>query len=94
VFCDFPDTIIHHMMERNQPFRQEQRQIRWHDGSHRTLPLVVVQREPFTIEMLIFDELQLRQAPPSPIDGKPQKRASLNEVLRLLEETEPKAALG
>ena len=94
VFCDMPDSIVHHMMEHNTPFRQEQRQIRWHDGSHRTLPLVVVEREPYTIEMLIFDELQLRQSPPCPIDGKPQKRASLAEVEKLLEDAAPRAALG
>lgn len=94
VFCDGPDAIIHHLMERNVPFRQEQRQIRWHDGAHRILPLAVVDREPFTIEMMIFDELQLRQAPPCPIDGKPQKRASLAEVEKMLDDTPPRAALG
>jgi hypothetical protein len=94
VFCDIPDSIVHHMMERNMPFKQEQRQIRWHDGSHRTLPLVVVEREPSTIEMLIFDELQLRQAPPCPIDGNPQPRAALAEVEKLLEDAAPRAAIG
>ena len=93
-FCDSPDNIIHHMMERGVPFRQEQRQIRWHDGSHRTLPLVVVEREPYAVEILIFDALQLRQAPPCPIDGKPQKRANLAEVEKLLEQEQPQAALG
>lgn len=94
VFCDGPDSLVHHLMERNVPFRQEQRQIRWHDGEHRIVPVVVVEREPFTIEMLIFDELQLRQAPPCPIDGKPQRRASLAEVEKLLEGKEPRAALA
>jgi hypothetical protein len=44
--------------------------------------------------MLIFDELQLRQAPPCPIDGKPQKRAALAEVEKLLEDAAPRAAIG
>ena len=44
---------------------------------------------------LIFDEVQLRQSPPCPIDGKPQRRATLAEVERLLEDPEPpRAALG
>lgn len=93
-FCDSPDSIVHHLMERNVPFRQQQRQIRWHDGGHRTLPLMILRREPFTIEILIFDELQLRQSPPCPIDGKPQRRAALAEVEKLLEGEAPKAALG
>jgi hypothetical protein len=94
VFCDSPDAIVHLMMERNVPFKQEQRQIRWHDGGHRTLPLIVVKREPYTVEMLVFDDLALRQAPPCPIDGKPQKRASRAEVEKMLEDTAPQAALG
>lgn len=85
VFCDSPDSIIHHLMERDVPFRQEQRKIRWHDGAHRTLPLIVIEREPFTFEILVFDELQLRQAPPCPIDGKPQRRAGIEEVEGMLE---------
>lgn len=94
VFCDAPDNLVHHMMEHNMPFRQDQRQIRWHDGNHKSLPLIVMERSSFSIEMLVFDELQLRQAPPCPIDGKPQKRATLAEVEKLLGAEEPQAAIG
>lgn len=93
-FCDTPDSIVHHMMERGVPFRQEQRQIRWHDGAHRTMPLIVLERDSFTVEILVFDELQLRQSPPCPIDGKPQRRATLAEVEKLLEDAAPRAAIG
>jgi len=31
-------------------------------------------------EMALLDEIDLRQSPPSPIDGRPQKRANLAEV--------------
>jgi len=37
-----------------------------------------------TIELSVFDPVILRQAPPSPIDGKPQQRATLSEVKNLL----------
>lgn len=94
VFCDSPDSMVHHLMERGVSFRQEQRQIRWHDGSHRAFPLFIIEREPHAVELLVFDELQLRQAPPCPIDGKPQRRATIAEVERLLEDTEPQAAFG
>ncbi|MDX1556653.1 MAG: hypothetical protein R3212_11550 [Xanthomonadales bacterium] len=94
VFCDGPDSLVHHLMERGVPFRQEQRQIRWHDGAHRSLPLFVIERDPYLVEMLIFDELQLRQSPPCPIDGKPQRRATVEDIERLLDGPEPQAALG
>jgi hypothetical protein len=92
VFCDSPDHLIHHLMENNTPFSQDQRNIRWHDNRHRAIPMVVVEREPFIIEMLVFDELQLRQAPPCPIDGKPQRRATRADVEKLLEGSESRAA--
>lgn len=92
VFCDSPDGLVHHLMERNRPFHQEQRQVRWHNGGHRFLPQLVIEHDGCSIEILVFDELQLRQAPPCPIDGKPQKRASRAELEKLLANSEPRAA--
>jgi hypothetical protein len=46
--------------------------------------LLVIEVAGATIEMAVFSALDLRQAPPSPIDGKPQRRASLAEVACLL----------
>ena len=86
VFCDSPESIILHFIENGVSFRQEQRQIRWHDGNHRMVPLVVFEFESATVELSIFDLIDLRQAPPSPIDGKPQQRATLPDVECLLAE--------
>ena len=89
VFCDSPEALILHFLEHNAIFRQEQRQIRWHDSSYRTVPLVVFELENYLVEASIFDLISLRQAPPSPIDGKPQRRATLSEVECLLNKTLP-----
>lgn len=85
VFCDSPDFLVHYFLEKGAAFQQEQRQIRWHDGKHRTLPIIVFELDETTIELGVFDLVNLRQAPPSPIDGKPQQRASLPEVESLLD---------
>jgi len=84
VFCDSPDFVVLHFLNKGIPFQQEQRQIRWHDGSHRTVPLILFELDETTIELSVFDWVTLRQAPPSPIDGKPQQRATLLEVKNLL----------
>ena len=84
VFAESVENVVLFFLERNVPFRQEQRQIRWHTGEHRTIPLVVSELEGRDIELAVFEEVDLRQAPPSPIDGKPQRRASLHEVEYLL----------
>lgn len=84
VFCDSPDLLVLHFLDKSIPFQQEQRQIRWHDGSHKTVPLILLVLDERTIELSVFDPVILRQAPPSPIDGKPQQRATLSEVKSLL----------
>jgi hypothetical protein len=86
VFADSVESVIMFFLERGASFSQEQRQIRWHGGSYRTMPLVVSELEEQAIELMVFDRVQLRQAPPSPIDGKPQRRAALTEVEFLLSE--------
>ena len=87
VFCDSPDSMVLHFLENSVPFHQEQRQIRWHDGNHRMVPLIVFDLDDTTVELSIFDPIILRQAPPSPIDGKPQQRATLTDVECLLAES-------
>lgn len=84
VFAESVERVVLFFLERNIPFKQEQRQIRWHTGEHRTIPLVISELEGREIELAVFEEVHLRQAPPSPIDGKPQQRASLHEVEYLL----------
>ena len=44
----------------------------------------VAELEGTAVELALFGCMDLRQAPPSPVDGKPQKRAGLPEVESLL----------
>jgi hypothetical protein len=87
VFADSPEEVVLHFLENGAPFSQEQRQIRWFNGKHRTVPLVVFDLQGSKIELTVFEPVHLRQAPPSPIDGKPQRRASLVETECLLSES-------
>lgn len=86
LFADSVESVVLFFLEQGTPFRQEQRQIRWFDGGHRLVPLVVADLDGCEIELAIFEPIHLRQAPPSPIDGKPQRRAALPEVECLLQE--------
>jgi len=84
VFAESTESVILFFLEHSQPFSEEQRQIRWHDGTHRTVPLIVFELQGAAVELTLFEPVNLRQAPPSPIDGKPQQRATLTEVECLL----------
>jgi hypothetical protein len=93
VFSDSSENLILYFLEKAIQFNQEQRQIRWHDGKHRTVPLLVFELNGAAVELTIFAPVHLRQAPPSPIDGKPQRRATLSETECLLAES-PAPAMG
>ena len=84
VFTDPPDAVVIHLLDRGLVFRNEQRKIRWHDGNYRQVQLLVTNAEDVEVELTLFSCMELRQAPPSPVDGRPQKRASISEVESLL----------
>jgi len=84
VFSDSLESVLLFFLENKESFAQEQRQIRWFSGEHRIVPLIVFDLEGAVVELTVFMPVHLRQAPPSPIDGKPQRRVSLAEVELLL----------
>ncbi len=84
VFCDSTEELVINLLNWNKPFDQEQRQIRWHDGVHKTVPVLVIEENEAEVELTVFDRVDLRQPPPSPLDGKPQHRANLYELECLL----------
>ena len=84
VFNDPPDAVVMHLLEKGQTYRSEQRKIRWYNGSYRQVQILVTDVEGIEVELLLFDYLDLRQAPPCPINGRPQKRAPVSELECLL----------
>ncbi len=85
VFKDPPDAIVMHLLDKGLIFRNEQRKIRWYDGGYRQVQVLVTNAEGLEVELCLFNLMDLRQAPPSPVTGRPQKRAPLSEVEDLLE---------
>ncbi|MGD8385001.1 MAG: hypothetical protein PVF89_06310 [Lysobacterales bacterium] len=84
VFNDPPDAVLMHLMNQGLRYRNEQRRIRWYDGGYRMVQLLLMVVDGLTVELALFNSLDLRMAPPSPVDGRPQKRAPLAEVESLL----------
>jgi hypothetical protein len=86
VFADAIENLVLFFRERGIDYDQEQRQIRWFNGEHRVVQLVIFEQDDVEVELMVFEPIHLRQSPPSPIDGRPQRRASLTEVDFLLRE--------
>ena len=80
LFNDPPEAVALHLAEKGLSYQQEERKIRWHDGGHKLIPLLVTEADGIVVELALFNSVDLRQAPPSPIDGKPQKRAHMAEL--------------
>lgn len=89
LFCENADEALAFLLEKNLPFQQETRRIRWHDGQYRDLELLVLEADGQAFELALMAGPEWRQAPPSPIDGKSQKRAGYAEIERLLSMAEP-----
>ncbi|GAB4187121.1 MAG: hypothetical protein Tsb002_12200 [Wenzhouxiangellaceae bacterium] len=86
LFSDDPDAPLRHLLDRNFPYQQEQKSIRWHNDQHRTIECLSFQAGDWRVELWLFDRHDQRQAPPSPIDGKAQRRLSVAAVEALLQE--------
>ena len=87
VFNDPPDAIVIHLLDNGLVFRNHQRKIRWHDGTYRQVQVLLTTAEDVEVELTLFNSMDLRQAPPSPVDGRPQKRAPISQVEHLLAST-------
>ena len=87
VFNDPPDMVALHLMEKGLIYTHDQRKIRWYDGSFRDVPLLIADADGTTVELALFSCVDLHQAPPSPIDGRPQRRASVSELEILIAES-------
>ena len=86
VFPDSVESAVLFLADRNVAFDQEQRQIRWFNGQHRMVPVLVFEFDGVDVELMLFEPINLRQSPPSPIDGRPQHRATIAEVEYLLDQ--------
>ncbi|NKI35307.1 hypothetical protein HFP89_09020 [Wenzhouxiangella sp. XN79A] len=86
LFCETPDEVVQFLMRNRLPFEQETRRIRWHDASFRDLDLVVVEADGQVFELALMAGAAWRQPPPDPVDGRPQRRAGVGEVERLIGE--------
>jgi hypothetical protein len=84
LFCDAAETLVLDFLERGLPFRQEQRRLRANDRDYLNVPVFLVEVEGCKVELVLLPTLALRQSLPSPVDGKPQHRASQAELEQML----------
>lgn len=88
--ADSPEEIGFWLQEHSIPYEQTDRRLRFGGDRQESFPAYRFTADNVPIELCIFDRLEAREPPLSPVDGKPMKRASLREVENLMSEaTEP-----
>ena len=89
LFAESPEEIVLFLMERHIPFETAERRLKMADGAQIRLPAFRFTAGETRIDLTLFGLLAEREAPLSPVDGRPMRRASLAEVHALLAEPTP-----
>jgi hypothetical protein len=84
VFSDTPEAVSLKLLEERIQYRVAEHRVKM--NAERVLPIPAVQFSvyDFPVEALVFPRDGIRQAPLSPSDGRPMRRASVDEVRSLV----------
>lgn len=84
--ADTPEEIGFWLQEHSIPYELTDRRLRFGGDRQETFPAYRFTADDVAVELCIFDRREAREAPLSPVDGKPMKRANLREVENLMSE--------
>ena len=84
LFCDYPESISMRLMDQHVPHNVGEQRVRMNSERFLLLPTIEFDVYDIPFEAIVFSKDGIRQAPLSASDGKPTRRAGLNEVRTLL----------
>lgn len=90
LFVDSPEQVATFLYDRHIPWELDSWEGRFGGNRVYELPLYRINPEGQPVRLIVFPEAAPKEAPRSPVDGKPMARAGADEVERLLDE-EPQA---
>ena len=86
LFSDSPEMVAFHLGDQQIHFKNYERRLKTRRNVVEIYPGYEFRHEYNIVQATVFPYDGLRQAPISPIDGKPMKRADMNAVQVLMEE--------
>ncbi len=86
LFVDTPKEVALFLMEQRIPFETGERRLQLSNGGQACLPVFRFSAGNHDLDLTIFAPLADREAPRSPVDGRPMRRAGLAEIQVLLAE--------
>jgi hypothetical protein len=84
IFSDSAEAVYTHLIDRRFEYEVFERKVRMNPDRIIGVPSVRFAIVESMVEAFIFPSVGIRQAPVSPVDGKPMRRATLTEVTALL----------
>ncbi len=84
LFADTPESVAVRLMDRGIPHEVAERRFRVSRDETEAYPAVRFNAGPHEVDATIFPLDGIRQAPPGPVDGRPMRRATVEEVENLL----------
>jgi len=88
-FPENPEQIAVLLQERGIPYEESDRRMRFGGDRQESIPVFRFLAGDTAVEVNAFPPQAAREAPLSPVDARPMKRAGLKEVERLLENNAP-----
>jgi hypothetical protein len=86
LFAEVPEAVSLKLLDQHIPHEVTERRMRFNAEHVRAYPGVRFEMEQQPIEAVVFPTDGIRQAPVSPVDGRPMRRASTLEVEALLQQ--------
>jgi hypothetical protein len=84
VFSDSPETVYLHLLDRRYEYEVFERKLKLSPERQISVPSVRFEIGTEIVEAFVFPTDGIRQAPVSPVDGKPMQRAGVSQVETLL----------
>lgn len=82
--ADSPEQVGFFLQEHRIPFRLSERRIRFGGDRYKNISAYYFTADEVPVELCVFDRRLAREAPLSPVDGRPMQRANLREMEELL----------
>lgn len=84
LFADTPEEVSLFLLDNNIPFQPAQKRLRVTRESWQEFPAYEFMAGDYPVELVVFPREGRREAPRSPVDGRPMQRARLEEVEALI----------
>ncbi len=88
LFADTPEEVGLFLMDNNIPFEPSTKRLRVAREQWEEYPAYQFMAGDHPVELVVFPAEKRREAPRSPVDGKPMQRARIEELELLIMETE------